>query len=56
VTDYNADNHRDDLIQFAVRFSGYGERDEQRGNKFARYSYKFKRRVDNDLKREFPKP
>jgi len=56
VTDYNADNHRDDLIQFPVRFSGYGERDEQRGNKFARYSYKFKRRVDNDLKREYPKP
>lgn len=56
VTDYNADNHRDDLINFAVRFSGYGERDEQRGNKHARYSYNFKRRVDNDLKREYPKP
>jgi hypothetical protein len=56
ITDYNADNHRDDLNQFEVRFSGYGDRDEQRGNKFARYSYRFKRRLDNDLKREFPKP
>lgn len=56
VTDYNADNHRDDLINYEVRFSGYGDRDEQRGNKLIRVSYKFKKRIDNDLKREYPRP
>jgi hypothetical protein len=56
VTDYNPDNHRDDLVDFPIRFSGYGDRDEQRGNYLARFSYKFKKRTDNDLKREFPRP
>lgn len=56
ITDYNQDNHRDDLIDFKVRFAGYGERSEQRGNQLIHAKYNFKRRIDDDLKREYPKP
>lgn len=56
ITDYNQDNHRDDLIDFKVRFAGYGDRQEFRGNQLIIPSYNFKRRVDDDLKREYPRP
>lgn len=51
VTDYNAYNHLQDVIDKQVRFSGYDQNTYFAKNRLAKFSFKFKDRKENNLKR-----
>lgn len=51
ITDYNAYNHEQDIVDKEVRFSGYEQFNYYPKNRLAKFGFKFKDRKENSLKR-----